>query len=790
MVTTGGRESRRLIRQDYLDSGSINISSSDDELSSNRITGTRRSQRNADHDPPRRSLRQGFGSRSISGQNRSNNESETEQRSSNDRRPARRSIRLRVTRDSPNPFEFSEDEEDDEEYEDPSDENTIRVGGSRSKKRRGRPSKDSRGVPRLKLTHRRDPGSDYVNQRRSSRNRTGLVRSMREKGEDEISENEAKVTGTRIIGAKEIFVELSEQHPFRARHRQICDTCGDFEVEDDNPLVFCQGCTNSHHKNCLGPRGTRDHLVTKVGQGDFVLQCRRCVEVAHNKDSALPELSLCQKCKVAGPACEPFRARKTTRQEQLEREANAGEDLITDVDVSKLNNPDNVLFRCATCQRSWHMNHLPPRSNKEDAQVDSEDESSPTDRFDEYSSGWTCRECFNAPKSGIDALVAWRPSNMDAYVPGSTAEIMAEDDKDYLVKWKKLSYFRTTWMPGAWVAGVAASAMRRAFLKKDPNPPKMRTEDAIPEDWFRVDIVLGVKYTSIVSKLTKDIALARVKEVEEAYVKYKGLGYEDVVWEKPPSPEDGERWEDFKAAYEDMISGHFIHIPNQSTLRKHINQVKAQEFEPNLVQKTQPTGIEGGQMMDYQLDGLNWLYFKWYKGQNAVLADEMGLGKTIQLIALFSLLVQAHKCWPFLVVVPNSTCPNWRREIKKWAPHLRVVAYYGSSAARKLAYDYELFPNNKDDLQAHVVITSYDAVVDIQSRKLTRKIPWAGLVVDEGQRLKNDENILYEELRYLKAPFQVLLTGSHAYSPMFTPSPLCMALQLTMLRNSTTEQRT
>jgi hypothetical protein len=88
------------------------------------------------------------------------------------------------------------------------------------------------------------------------------------------------------------------------------------------------------------------------------------------------------------------------------------------------------------------------------------------------------------------------------------------------------------------------------------------------------------------------------------------------------------------------------------------------------------------------------------------------------------------------------------------------------------------------------VVTSYDAVVDIQSWKLTRKIPWAGLVVDEGQRLKNDENLLYEELRYLKAPFQVLLTGSHAYSPMFTPSPLCMALQLTMLRNSTTEQRT
>jgi len=149
------------------------------------------------------------------------------------------------------------------------------------------------------------------------------------------------------------------------------------------------------------------------------------------------------------------------------------------------------------------------------------------------------------------------------------------------------------------------------------------------------------------------------------------------------------------------------------------------------------------------------------------LADEMGLGKTIQLIALFSLLVEDHKCWPFLVVVPNSTCPNWRREIKKWAPHLRVVAYYGSSAARKLAYDHELFPSRNDDLQCHVVVSSYEAIVDMHSRKLTRKINWAGLVVDEGQRLKNDENLLYEELRYLKAPFQVLLTGKPSVPSIF-----------------------
>lgn len=76
-----------------------------------------------------------------------------------------------------------------------------------------------------------------------------------------------------------------------------------------------------------------------------------------------------------------------------------------------------------------------------------------------------------------------------------------------------------------------------------------------------------------------------------------------------------------------------------------------------------------------------------------------------------------------------------------------------------MAYEYELYPGNSSDMRAHVVITSYEAPVDDHSRSFFRKIKWAGLIVDEGQRLKNDENLLYGALKALKAPFQVLLTG-------------------------------
>ena len=156
--------------------------------------------------------------------------------------------------------------------------------------------------------------------------------------------------------------------------------------------------------------------------------------------------------------------------------------------------------------------------------------------------------------------------------------------------------------------------------------PKMTTEDAIPEDFFRVDIVFDVRYSSVVKNSTKEIDLARVKEVDTAYVKYKGLGYEDTIWETPPRPEDGDRWLDFKAAYEEWVLKRYVSIPAASGLRRHLQVIRSQNFERTLVKKSQPSSMVGGEMMGYQMEGLNWLYYKWHKGHSAILADEMGLG--------------------------------------------------------------------------------------------------------------------------------------------------------------------
>lgn len=638
--------------------------------------------------------------------------------------------------------------------EDESEDDPIQLG----KRKRSSSSRSGSNKTRRLIRGPRRPDPEAVKVSRRSGRNTGRSRDMREVGEEDIPETATANSIARYAVAKEAFKELSSDDDFRLRHFQMCDVCR--EEDDDEMkgmLVFCQGCTSAFHQKCLGPRTAREHLVTKIAPKDFVLQCRRCVGIARHKDPLAPDQGLCLSCHEPGSSTTAFRERQTAKDEQKEREDNGGEDPTTDVLTDLINNPNHILFRCTKCYRACHMHHLPPRGQ---SFKDRKEQETAEALFHEYTQDWQCKDCVEAPGE-LETLVAWRPTSIDRYEPGQTTDVIEEDAKEYLVKWKKMSYFKVQWMPGAWVWGVAASATLKAFAKKDniTNTPKMSTKEAVPEDYLRVDIVFDVEYTNIVNAPSEKIAKARIKEIRKVYVKFKGLGYEDAVWTEPPSPEDAERWTDFKAAYEDWVMGSYTRLPTRSTLNTHLNKVRAQDFGNDLAMKSQPASLTGGELMAYQLEGLNWLYYQWFKRKNAILADEMGLGKTIQVIGFLAALKQLHGCWPFLVVVPNSTCPNWRREIKQWAPSLRVVTYYGSARARKLALDHELFPEGGKDLRCHVVVTSYEAAQDTEFRSKFKGISWQGLIVDEGQRLKNDKNILYGALNALKPPFKLLLTG-------------------------------
>lgn len=485
---------------------------------------------------------------------------------------------------------------------------------------------------------KRDNNGQGVISRRSER-ATRNQDTMNEVGEDYTDESSPETGRPRPIprpqGAREAFKDLPRNDPFRTRHIQQCDACGN--GASVGPLIFCQGCVLTYHQGCLGTRTTREHLVTKIGDGDFVLQCRRCVNVPQKKDATAPNLAKCQSCNISGSSCTPFRDRKTPAQEQREREENRGHDPVTNVNPNLINNFMNVLFRCAKCFRCFHWHHLEPKSPHH-MDLDRDDEETASERFHEYAQDWLCKTCSDHPHK-VSTIVAWRPSDPDRYAPGYACEMVDEDDKEYLVKFEKQSYFRALWMKGAWLWAVTAPAMRKAFYKRESGP-KMRTEDAIPEEYLRIDIILSVKFTSIVETKLEEIDRARVKEVKEALIKYKGLGYEDAVWEVVPTPDDGDRWRDFVVAYNDWVTGKYVHIPKSGPLKARLEKARAQPFT-KLEKSEQPSNLTGGKLMDYQMEGLNWLYYQWYRRSNGILADEMGLGKTIQVIGFLATLVSS-----------------------------------------------------------------------------------------------------------------------------------------------------
>jgi chromodomain-helicase-DNA-binding protein 4 len=700
--------------------------------------------------------KRGTDSRSSTRSRRSNtiniSSSETEDAASNRRRkrkapqePTRRSSRSRPVVQA---YEKEEIEESDDDEDNLSDISILRSdvmpGGRKRKRGRGRLSRVLEKIPRTGV--------------RQSDRATRAQSNMQEAQENDIyrSDSEPRQSSApKITHAKETFETLPRSNPFRARHAEGCEVC--YEGPSLSPLIYCQGCSLAYHKHCLGTRSSRDHLVTKVGDDNYVLQCRRCVNIYRKKDPTAPDLAMCQDCHRSGSGCKPFRHRKTPAQEQKERDENDGLDPIVDVPPQLINNAKNVLFRCTKCSRAYHYHHLPPLSLYS-MDILRDEEEIADERFAQYSKNWMCKECNETDGQKVSGIVAWRPSDVETYRPGLSCDMVNEDDKQYLVKWDGQSYFRAGWFSGAWTWGVTAHTMRKAFFKREDGP-KMRTEDAIPEEYLRIDIVLDVKYTSYVDVRSEEILKARIKEVDKALIKYKGLGYEDAVWEKVPTAEDGDRWLDFVTAYNDWVAGRYVRYPKQGPLRARLEKVRSSPFA-KLEKSKQPENLVGGELMKYQIEGLNWLYYQWYSQKNGILADEMGLGKTIQVIAWMATLIEEHNCFPFLVVVPNSTCANWRREIKQWVPSLRVVTFFGSAAARDMASKYEMFPEGSKELRAHIVVTSYEAAADDSCRRIFRGINWASLIIDEGQRLKNDKSQLYGALTAVKAPFRLLLTGT------------------------------
>ncbi|HEX6452473.1 MAG TPA: DEAD/DEAH box helicase [Trebonia sp.] len=165
-----------------------------------------------------------------------------------------------------------------------------------------------------------------------------------------------------------------------------------------------------------------------------------------------------------------------------------------------------------------------------------------------------------------------------------------------------------------------------------------------------------------------------------------------------------------------------------------------------------PDGFSG-ELRPYQERGLAWLSFLGDLGLGAILADDMGLGKTIQLLALISAsgTAEASGAGATLLICPMSLVGNWQREAARFTPELRVYVHHG---AERRAGD-ELAAAVGD---ADFVITTYQTAT--RDREALAVLPWARVVCDEAQAIKNHATAQAKAIRALPATSRIALTGT------------------------------
>ncbi|BAC90359.1 DEAD/DEAH box helicase [Gloeobacter violaceus] len=171
-----------------------------------------------------------------------------------------------------------------------------------------------------------------------------------------------------------------------------------------------------------------------------------------------------------------------------------------------------------------------------------------------------------------------------------------------------------------------------------------------------------------------------------------------------------------------------------------------------LVPLGDPPGLLGT-LRPYQRRGVSWLSYLEQVGLNGCLADDMGLGKSLQVIArlLYEREEQAGE-GPTLIVAPTSVIGNWRKEIEKFAPGLRVWMHYGTGRHQQADSLCQVC------LEHDVVLTSY--TLARKDEKLLAAVPWRRLVIDEAQNIKNPKAAQTRALLKIPAACRLALTGT------------------------------
>jgi SNF2 family DNA or RNA helicase len=155
------------------------------------------------------------------------------------------------------------------------------------------------------------------------------------------------------------------------------------------------------------------------------------------------------------------------------------------------------------------------------------------------------------------------------------------------------------------------------------------------------------------------------------------------------------------------------------------------------------------ELREYQHQGVDWLQFLREYEFNGILADDMGLGKTVQTLVHIQIEKEADRLdRPCLIIAPTSLMSNWRREVEKFTPGLRVLTLQGSMRHARFEEmnDYD------------IVLSTYPLVVRDQELLLASQYHY--LILDEAQMVKNPRSKVARLVRMITTRHRLCLTGT------------------------------
>eukprot|EP01134_Creolimax_fragrantissima_P006977 CFRG6977T1 len=375
-------------------------------------------------------------------------------------------------------------------------------------------------------------------------------------------------------------------------------------------------------------------------------------------------------------------------------------------------------------------------------------------RKNESSSSDDSEGYFETPEKWYD-FITEAPNVLPSMMPLAELTIekllnvkVEDDKKKILVKFRGVAYKHARWVD------------RSTLLKTIKGAPaRVRNFESVPveEHFFDLDEPFNPDYTQI-NRIIMEHSANKTNGSKWYLVMWRNMGYEDCTWEDGADLTDSDSLAAVaKFKRREIAPKRKFNSPKMFQGAHRTHTFKTLTESPN-------TFLPGHTLLDYQLEGLNWMVFQWHQKRNCLLADEMGLGKTVQSVAFIHHLGNTLNLpGPFLVIAPLSTIGHWLREFEEWTD-MNVIVMKGKSEGRKVLKETELYRQKIDGkldktvFKFQVMITTYEYAM--MEGPVLSKIHWTTCVLDEAHRLKNIDCKLQNQLRQFKFLHQVLLTGT------------------------------